>query len=96
MEFPIIINWTCPFIFQGLLGCIFHFYQNSNRTLCKQTVEPMIRHHVQPCLIWVCTVYLCPTKRMLGLNGLKDNIKLAKNVEKGYWLSIEIYFVGTN
>ena len=36
MEFPIIINWNSPFPFQGLLGCMFRFYQNSNRTFCKK------------------------------------------------------------
>ena len=43
MEFPTLINWTSPFTFEGLSGCIFfHFYSNFNRTLCKQTVENLI------------------------------------------------------
>ena len=48
MEFLIIINhnWTGPFPFQELLGCIVHCYQNSNRTYCKQTVETMIRRRI--------------------------------------------------
>ena len=47
MEFPIIINWTSLFLFEVLLGCvIFHFYQNSNRTFCKQTVETLIERGV--------------------------------------------------
>ena len=71
MEFPIIINWTSPFPFQGLLGCILSFYQNSNRTFSKQTVETLIRSRVLRHLIRVCTVCLCPTKKALGLNGLK-------------------------
>ena len=28
MEFPILINWTSPFSFEGLLGGIFHFCNN--------------------------------------------------------------------
>ena len=39
MEFPILINWTSPFPFEGLLGGIFHFYSNLNRTFCEQKVH---------------------------------------------------------
>ena len=39
------INWTGPFLFYGLLGGIFHFYSNLNRTFCKQTVETLSRSH---------------------------------------------------
>ena len=54
--------------------CIFHLYSNFNTKLCKQTVETMIRHHVRlRRLIWVCTICLCPRKRMLGIYGLKCN-----------------------
>ena len=35
MYFPIRINWKSPFPILGLLGGIFHFYSNSNRTFCK-------------------------------------------------------------
>ena len=42
----------------------FSFLFNFNRDLCKQTVET---------LIWVCTICLCPTKRTLGIYGLKCN-----------------------
>ena len=35
MEFPTIINWNNPFLFYGMLGCIFHFYSNFSRTFCK-------------------------------------------------------------
>ena len=38
-------------------------------------MESLIRHRIQQCLIWVCTVCLCPTKRMLGLYGLKMNFE---------------------
>ena len=30
MEFPTIINWTCPVPFKGLCGGILHFYSNFN------------------------------------------------------------------
>ena len=61
MQFPTLINWTRPFPFKGLLGAILHFYSNYNRTFCKQTVDT---------LSWVYTVWLCHTKRTLGLYGL--------------------------
>ena len=44
----------------------------SNRTFRKQTMEILIRHCVLRCLVWVCTVCLCPTKRTLGLYGLNN------------------------
>ena len=47
------------------------FYLNFNRTFCKQTVKTMIRLHRMWCLVLVCAVHQCPTKRMLGLYGLK-------------------------
>ena len=28
LNFPILINWTSPFLILGLLGGIFHFYSN--------------------------------------------------------------------
>ena len=46
MDFPISINWTSSFLILGLLGGIFRFNSNLNRTLCKQTVETLIRRHV--------------------------------------------------
>ena len=67
MEFPTTINWTSPFQFKGLLGGIYHFYSNLNRTFYKQLAETLIRRHILWRLIWVCTVCLCPTKRTLGL-----------------------------
>ena len=39
IEFPTVINWDSPFLFQGMLGGIFPFYSSFNRKLCKQTVE---------------------------------------------------------
>ena len=70
MEFPTVILWNSPFLFYGILGGIFHFYSNFNRTFCKQTVETLIRRRVLRRPIFVCTVCICPTKRMLGLYGL--------------------------
>ena len=46
MDFTTLINWTSSFPFKGLLGGIFHFYSNSNRTLCKQTVKTLIRRRI--------------------------------------------------
>ena len=48
-----------------MLGGIFYFYSSFNITLCKQTVETLIRR-----LVWVCTFCICPTKRTLGVYGL--------------------------
>ena len=71
MGFPTIINWASLFPYQGLLGGILLLYSNFNRTFCKQTAETLIRRRVLRRLILVCTVCLCPTKRTLGLYGLK-------------------------
>ena len=38
MNFPISISRTSLFQILGVLGGIFHFYSNLNRTFCKQTV----------------------------------------------------------
>ena len=50
-----------------VVGWYFHFNSNDSRTLCKQTVETLVRRCVLRRLIWVCNVCLCPTKRTLGL-----------------------------
>ena len=76
MKFTIIINWTGPLSLEGLLGCIFHFYLNSNRTFGKKRVETLIGRRVLWHLFWVFTVCLCPTKRTLGLNGLMQLINI--------------------
>ena len=73
MDLPTIISRTCTFLILRELEGIYHFYQNFNRKFCKQTVETLIRRRVLQRLIWVCTVCLCPTKRMLGLYGLITN-----------------------
>ena len=33
-------------------------------------------------MLWVCTVYLCHIERRLGVNGLHQNIKSPKVVNK--------------
>ena len=48
----------------------FYFYSNSNRIVCEQTVENMIRRRILLRLIRFCSVYRCPTKRTLDLYGL--------------------------
>ena len=60
---PISIGRTSLFQILGVLGGIFHFYSISNKIFCEQTVGT---------LIWVCAVSLCPTRRTLGLYGLKE------------------------
>ena len=47
-----------------------HSYANLDRTVRKQTVETLIRRRILPRLVWVCTVCLRTTKRMLGLYKL--------------------------
>ena len=52
------------------VGWYFSFVSsNFNRTFQKQTVETLIRYSKTLHLVWVCTVWLCPTKRTLGLYG---------------------------
>ena len=69
--FLILIDWTSPFPILGLLGGIFHFYSNFKRNFCKQTGENLIRRRVLWRLVWFCTVCRFPTKRTLGLYGLR-------------------------
>ena len=65
---PSVIDWSSPVPFLGLLGGIFHFYSNFDRTFCKQTLETDMG------LITIFNVCLCTTKRTLGLYLLKANI----------------------
>ena len=54
--------------FSVLKGCWIVFYifiQISIEHSVSKQQRPILR-----CLIWVCTVFLCPTKRTLGLYGL--------------------------
>ena len=82
------------FVLRGV-GVIFIFL-NFYRTFCKQTVETLIRYRVLLGLIWFCTVYLCPTKRTLGMCGLialygKMRFPCLRNEEKPDALS---FFLG--
>ena len=54
----------------GVCVCVFPNFKI--RRFCKQIVKFLIRHRIIGCLIWICTVFLCPMKRMLGLYGLKE------------------------
>ena len=103
MGFHTIINWTSPFSIKWLLGGVFYFYSNLNRTtIFKETVETLIRRRKTPRLIWVCTVCGCPLKWMLGLNGL--NSYLAQSyyvvmmtglmVLKQTWLDLTVQLTG--
>ena len=71
MDLPTLISRKSPFKIIGVLGGVFHFFPNFNRTFCKQTVKILIRHRIMQCLIWVCTVCLCLLKRTLGLYRVK-------------------------
>ena len=85
VEFPTVINWTCPFPFLGLLGGVFHCYSNLDRAIYKQTVETLIRRLVLRHLIWVCTVRLFTTKRMLAIIWVKrKNPYICRNSELFY------------
>ena len=58
MEFHILFSWASPFLFFVLLGGIFHFSSNINRTFSKQTVETLSRRRIlsykkDTRLIWV-------------------------------------------
>ena len=46
MNLPISVSRTSLFQILGVLVGIFHFDSNSNRTICKHTVETLIRCHV--------------------------------------------------
>ena len=70
MEFPILINCTSSFSFEGLLGGISIFYSNSNRNFCKQTVENLIRRRILRRLIWFLHCLPLSHKKTLGLHGL--------------------------
>ena len=64
MDFPTLIRRARPFsILRVLSGILF---SNFNRTYCKPTVTILIRRR----LVWICTVCICPIKRILGLYGL--------------------------
>ena len=73
MDLPALISRTCPIQLLGVFGGIsFYFCSNCYRTICKRTVETLIRRCI---LVWICSVSLCPTERTLGLYGLKYAVK---------------------
>ena len=79
MDFPNFINWALSFPILGLLGGILYFYSNFDRTLCKQTVEILIRRRILGRLIWVCSVCLCPQNldaRLKWVSFEQSTIKL--------------------
>ena len=59
---PTHIRKTSSFSILGVLGGIYRFCSNFNRTFCKQTVEILIRCRVVLRLLLVCTVWMCATK----------------------------------
>ena len=83
-----------------MLGGIFHFYLSFNRKLCKQTVETLIRRRNLWRLISVCTICQCPTKRTLGIYGLKCNYFaytcISYELQKFRKYIVEIIFLGTS
>ena len=74
MDSPTLIRRTNPFTNLGVLGGILCLFSNSNRTLCKQILDTMIRRRLVRRLIWVCNVCLCPTKRTLVFNRLSRTL----------------------
>ena len=80
MDLPTLTSRMSPFPIKGMLGGTFHFFPNFNKPFCKQTVKILIRHCIIRCLIWICTVCLCPIKRMPGLYGLK-HLYIARSSE---------------
>ena len=81
------------FIFKGCCVAVFIFIQNFKSAFCKQIVETLIRRRVLRRRIWVCTVCLCPTKRMLGLYGLKElkvNGPFTQKLQENYQFHKEI------
>ena len=65
-----------------MLGGSFHFYSNFKSIFCKQTVKTLIRRSILLCLISLCTVCLCPTKRTQGLYGLSYHFPLTCSIFK--------------
>ena len=53
-----------------IVSGMFLFDWNFKTTFCVQTVDTLIRRCVLRRLIWICNVFLCATKRTLGLYGL--------------------------
>ena len=69
----------------------FFFYQNSNRTFCKQIVETLIRRRILRRLIWVCTVCRCPIKKDSRLKWV--NNKCIKCSMRGVVFRLNIFIL---
>ena len=63
-----------------VVGWYFSFYSKFERNFCKQTVENQIRRCVLRRLIWFYTVCRFPTKRTLGLYGLRRNLSVSREI----------------
>ena len=75
MEFPNIINGTSPFPYQGFLGGIFHFFKFQYAVLWANSENPdQSPHFVASDLGLHCMPLNCPTKRTLGINGLRNSL----------------------
>ena len=80
----------------------FTFFQILNIILCKPTVKILLRHRIMRCLIWVCTVSLCPIERALDLYGLTENIfaevatRLGSYSQTSFTLKIKLGEVNIN
>ena len=83
MEFSILINWTSPFSFEGMLGGNFQLYSNFDRIFCKQPVENLIRRRVLWLLICLCTGWLMAHKKETRLKWVNlaclNNSSVAQN-----------------
>ena len=69
-KFPLHSIWPDDFVLRGV-GWHFHIFLEKiiiERSVSKQW--RLIRYRVLLGLILVCTLYLCPAKKMLGLCGL--------------------------
>ena len=72
MNFSISIGRTGLFQILGVLGGIFNFYSNSNRTFCEKTVKTLIRRRILRRLIWVCAVFPMSHKKDARLIWVKS------------------------
>ena len=52
-----------------ILGGILHLSPKFDKIFCKQTVKVLLGRRIMRCLIWVCTVCLCPQKGLYAKTG---------------------------
>ena len=96
MEFPIVINWSSPFLFYWMLGDVFHFYSSFKKKITQTNsgVPDQTPRSVAADLC--CTFFLCPTKRTLGIYGLKMQLFCLSHktcINLGSILSKKIFLV---